>query len=385
MKLIKEDVVLFLPAWYPNRNDKMAGMFAQNHAIALREKLSVHVLYISPQKKLDKIFEFTSSANNEFIVYYRKPDHKNAVTIAYEGFLYGLAACLGYINYRIRFKKPKLFHVHVLTRAALVPFILSFFSNTYYYITEHWSRYLPQNDDYHGNFRKWLTKKIVKRSRGISTVSLAMKNALISHKLTKSNFPIISNVVDHSFFNLEPTKLTFPFRFIHVSCFDEKSKNITGMLKAFKMLEDNDIPYHLRLIGKGVDFLLINNTVAALELKNVTFTGELTGAELLNEYRLANVMVLFSNYENQPCVILEAQACGLPVIATNVGGIPELITPDLGVLIEANDHGQLSVELNKFIEGKYKFQRQTIKNNAKSKYLHNIVAQQFLNFYQAVK
>ncbi len=52
-------------------------------------------------------------------------------------------------------------------------------------------------------------------------------------------------------------------------------------------------------------------------------------------------MVMFSNYENMPVVILEALACGLPVVATRVGGIPEMINQHNGLLVEAGDEAAL--------------------------------------------
>jgi glycosyltransferase involved in cell wall biosynthesis len=63
--------------------------------------------------------------------------------------------------------------------------------------------------------------------------------------------------------------------------------------------------------------------------------------EVAQSMREADVFVLFSNYEGLPCVILEALAAGLPVIATETGGIHEWVTPEIGILIPIGDENAL--------------------------------------------
>ncbi len=389
MEFTKQTHILFLPAWYPNRFDKMPGMFARQHAIALKNKLTIHVLHVVGQKKLNRWFEFTIVPDEvkTYIMYYRKPKYKNIFNLFFEGFLYAVATILAYINYRKIEGEPNIFHVHVLTRAAILPLFLSFFYNINYVITEHWSRYFGLDNTYKLGLRKWLTKLAVKRSKGLSTVSLALKNAMIAQGLNHVNFPVISNVVDAIFFkpviSKEETSTT---TFLHVSCFDEKSKNLKGMLKAFKILENQSLNYKLILVGIGPDKLAIQGYAAQLAVKNVFFVGELLGINLVKQYQNAHALILFSNYENQPCVILEAQACGLPVIASNVGGIPELVNPSNGVLVNAGNEQELAAILLDFINHKLVFNKQEIKAQAANKYSEKVVKQQFLDFYnQAFK
>jgi len=57
--------------------------------------------------------------------------------------------------------------------------------------------------------------------------------------------------------------------------------------------------------------------------------------------QLANALVMFSNYENMPCVILEALCSGLPVISSNVGGIAEIINESNGYLVSSKNEQSL--------------------------------------------
>jgi len=387
MKQPVSTTILFLPAWYPNRYDEMGGMFAKNHAIALQKDRNVHVLHVSAQRELIKTFEFVVETDvvQTYIMYYRKPKSKNFATIFIEGFLYLMATFLAYRKYRKLHARPEIYHVHVLTRAAMLPLFLSFFSKVSYVITEHWSRYFSQNNTYHGVLRKFLTHLAVKRASGLSTVSNALKQAMIKHGLNHPNFPLISNVVAPTFF--EPyTKPQNPIKkFIHVSCFEERSKNIKGMIAAFEILAEKNIPFELHLIGNGMDKPTIEALVQSKGIENIYFAGELLGEELIGYYRQADALILFSNYENQPCVILEAQAVGIPVIASHVGGIPELVNEKTGILVSPGNVMELSSQLAAFINDELYFDPALIREHAQAHYSEKVVSQQIQSFYQAIK
>ena len=69
---------------------------------------------------------------------------------------------------------------------------------------------------------------------------------------------------------------------------------------------------------------------------------------MVNYLKDASVFVLFSNYENLPCVILESFSCGVPVISTNVGGISEFFPKSFGKLISKNNKEELLNNLIKY-------------------------------------
>ena len=75
---------------------------------------------------------------------------------------------------------------------------------------------------------------------------------------------------------------------------------------------------------------------------------------MINIYSLADIAVLLSREDDNSMFILESMACGLSVIATNVGGLKEIITnQESGLLVDANQTGkELKIQLFKLIDDK---------------------------------
>jgi glycosyltransferase involved in cell wall biosynthesis len=82
----------------------------------------------------------------------------------------------------------------------------------------------------------------------------------------------------------------------------------------------------------------------------------ISSQEVANKMKNANCFVLFSDYENQPCVILESFATGIPVIAPRVGGIPEIVEENRGILVEKADEKALFEAMKNVLEDKIAFE-----------------------------
>ena len=102
----------------------------------------------------------------------------------------------------------------------------------------------------------------------------------------------------------------------------------------------------LYLIGDGPLRRSLEAQVAARGLaRQVVFTGRVAHGDLPQYYRAANVTVLPSHWEGMPNTLLEAQACGTPFVASNVGAIPELATEDVDELVVPGDARQLAAAI----------------------------------------
>lgn len=368
--------IVFLARWYPHRYDPMFGLFIQRHAEAAALFNDITVIYCqqdnettSQQVELQsrdvsttpmnnkqdivaasmrynkKRFEIVRTLENNvdtIRIYYKKPKNKILSLLRfYRANMIGLKLCKSPVD---------LIHVHILTRLGVIAWIQKLLHKTPYIITEHWSRYLPGND-FGGFFRKLATKIVVRDAKLVTTVTDNLAKAMQNHGLKNDNYVVLPNVVNLDMFHISEKKNNTPCKIIHVSCFEDKSKNISGLLESLKIVEQKGIDFQCTLIGEGMDFDFMKAKAEELQLINkVSFTGLLEGQKLADELSSGDFLVLSSNYENMPVVILEALASGLPVVSTNVGGIKEMIDETKGILVEPRNKEALAEAIIKMIE-----------------------------------
>ena len=327
--------IVFLARWYPHRYDPMFGLFVQRHAEAAALYNDISVVYVHPCKDVPwRVYTDDETINNvrTIRVYYKKS--KSKIISLFRFFRANQLALK-------RLPKPDIIHVHVLTRLGIIALWHKTIHGTPYIITEHWSRYLSGND-FSGLFRKKLTKTIVKHANAVTTVTDILAKAMQSHGLHNKNYVIMPNVVDIKMFKPVEHHNDVP-KIVHISCFEDKSKNISGLLESLKILKDRNVSFQAVLIGDGMDFDAMKQRANYLQLNDkVTFTGMLQGKTLTDTLADCDFMVLSSNYETQGVVLLEAFACGLPVVSTNVGGIPEIVNDSNGILVTPHDPEQLA-------------------------------------------
>ncbi|MDQ0213673.1 N-acetyl-alpha-D-glucosaminyl L-malate synthase BshA [Oikeobacillus pervagus] len=109
---------------------------------------------------------------------------------------------------------------------------------------------------------------------------------------------------------------------IHVSNF-RNVKRVPDVVKAFHEISRH-IPAKLLLVGDGPEMTIVCKLVSELNIeKQVIFLGKQDNLEEL--YSISDLMLLLSEKESFGLVALEAMACGVPCIATKVGGIPEVV------------------------------------------------------------
>lgn len=125
---------------------------------------------------------------------------------------------------------------------------------------------------------------------------------------------------------------------IHVSNF-RNVKRVQDVIKTFS-LAHQQINCKLLLVGDGPEMGRIIQQVRDLEIEDhVLFLGKRD--DLAEFYSISDIKLLLSEKEAFGLVLLEAMACGVPVIGTNIGGMPEIINPGVnGFLVELGDTEQ---------------------------------------------
>ena len=94
--------------------------------------------------------------------------------------------------------------------------------------------------------------------------------------------------------------------------------------------------------------------------------------------------MLFSNYENLPVVIIESLACGLPVISTSVGGVPDHITEDFGILIPPKDENALCSAMENMMDNWMKHDSEKMRRYAVENFSYEAVGEKFNEIYRKI-
>jgi len=122
-----------------------------------------------------------------------------------------------------------------------------------------------------------------------------------------------------------------------------EEKNLDVFIKAIPLVLQS-VDAHFLFVGSGGKYrnFLIALTKQIKVEQHTSFISFLPDEDFPNIYSLANLFVMPSEAELQSIVTLEALASGLPVVAVNKGAVPELVTPDNGLLFDSGDSQQLA-------------------------------------------
>jgi len=384
--------VLFLPRWYPNRYDPMPGLFIRRHALSVSVKYNVSVLYVhlspSGQQQKFEVLRSNDSGIHELTVYCKASNCKPGILASIINLIRFFRAHIA--GFRLISKEvgqPDIIHVNVLTRLGVIALVYKWLTGIPYVITEHWTRYLPGMDNFNGLFRKLLTRTVVRHASAVMPVTENLKNAMISHGLTNDNYRVIPNVVDTSLFVPDHSNEGRPqASILHVSCFDDRQKNITGILSVLKRLSEKRTDWHCTMVGEGIDFEKIVAYAQSLGLSGtmVDFTGLKENEELARLMQQADFQVMFSRYENFPVVIPESFACGVPFISTHVGGIAEYIHEEQGLLIKSEDEDALLSAIEDLIDHHGRYNPESIRKYAIDNFSNEVIGNQIAAVYQDV-
>mgnify|MGYP002511743118 CR=1 FL=1 len=310
--------VLYLTPWYPSAKDQMAGLFVQKHVESIQAQ-GVDVRVIHSQGWRDLWQQWKQLKRT-----------------------WGL---------------PDLVQLNVIQKQGLLARWLKMRYKIPFLIVEHWSGYLPESGQFmqQSTTKRRLAYSIAKHASCILTVSQTLEKAMKQCGVQASHWGHINNIVDEFFYQGTRNKEQRTRTLLHVSCFDERAKNTTALLRGFAALCSKRTDIHLVMVGTGVDWLAAQRTANDLHIpsEQITWTGEQTPQQVCDWMQKADAFVLTSRYETAGVVLSEAAAVGIPILSTPVGIAPQLITPQTGILVsqeEANDSHALAQYLARIIE-----------------------------------
>jgi starch synthase len=393
--------ILHLPKWYPNRYDDQDGDFVARHVAAITahggqgaEAVQSAVVFAAVARGplpalVDREVDLEGAVPVWRYYYRARPTGVGPLDK-------GLKLCLwlGCALHGLRAARrhwggapPDLVHVHVLLRTGLLAWGLRIVQRWPYIVSEQWTRYLPERRATLGTPRRVLTGLVVRRAAALHTVSRALGEALAALGAQAPRAAVIANVVDTDLFR--PVAQVVPGRLLHVAAFNESVKNLSGVLRVVAGLRPAWPHLRLRVVGYGPDEARLHAYATELGLLSdgtVEWVGKLPYAAVATEMQQATALVSFSRAETFGCVLLEARACGRPVVGVRAGSVPELFEPadTYGLLVASDDEPALAAALAAIISGQRVFDPAQLRADATARCAATAIGASFGQLYQQV-
>lgn len=201
-------------------------------------------------------------------------------------------------------------------------------------------------------FMRYPVKKVLRDADGVFAVSNALKHEIIATGVTgiANKTKLSWNSVDINKFSSKANdsfkkenKLEDKPIVLFVGNLI-KRKNVESLLEAKKVSQSD---YYLVIVGDGPLFKKLSKKVEEENIHDVIFTGSRNDVE--NIIPSCDVLVLPSYSESFGLVLIEALACGKPVIGSDVGGITEIINNDVGLLVNPNKVSSIAKAIDTII------------------------------------
>jgi L-malate glycosyltransferase len=375
--------ILIIAGWYPNPAKSLHhGIFIQRHAqaISLLHQVTVVSFIASEIQKVET--RKCSSALTEVCIFYRKPK-----------------TTFGGINAIITYRKlQRLFATEVeaiakTTKADIVhqhiAYPLGIFSSQLckklglpLVISEQWSGYLKEDNSFEKQPAKFFIRKAFTNAKAASAVSAVLAKA-IERKGLMNNVSIIPNVIDPVFLSVEirATHNTVP-QMIHVSSLNDREKNISLLIQSLELVKKDGHEFHCSIIGDSDERVFFEQLVTSKYLtSNISFLGTKHPDELAELYSSSDFFLLTSNYETFGVVLVEALACGLPIVASNAGAIPELVDQSNGKLFTSGNVVEAKNAIVEMLHEHSLYNRVAIKQSAQNRFSSSVIAEEFSKLY----
>lgn len=283
-----------------------------------------------------------------------------------------------YSEYVKEFGTPDLIHAHNFLYAGVIAQFLKDKYRVNYIITEHSSLFVRNKLS---NEKIKLIQDVAKKASKVTAVSSSFKNIL--REYAKTEIDLLPNIVDDFFFQkVLLSQETNQYIFLHVGNLD-KNKNQELLIKSFEKLAKLNSNVYLKIVGDGYMRRQLKFLTKKLSIeKQVIFLGRINQENVRNEMMKSNCFILSSNVETFGVVLIEALACGLPLISTKCGGPEDIVNDGNGILIDVGSQLQLENAMLCMYKNAKNYDKETLISEADEKFGKKIFLEKVMKYYE---
>jgi glycosyltransferase involved in cell wall biosynthesis len=380
--------VLFLPSWYPDKDNPVRGIFCQKQAEAISKHSRLSVLCIRPSDSLEKnLMEVRSFENETHVI---RVFFKKSKFIFLGRVIELIKTCFLGIKYFNELRKEKgnfdIVQVNEINPMGFVAVVLRYIYEVPYVTTLHWAGYTKQDGSYSAMsvFIRSFYKKILDKSLCIVTVSNYLQES-VSRITANPQSVVIGNVVDRHA-PVPQRRASAGINLLHVSLLNDRKKNVSGIIKIVNSLKNDVINIRLDIVGSGEDEEELKDLSkdSGLLDRLIFFHGLVPHGQISNFYSEADIYICNSNFETFSVACAEALMHGVPVISTRCGGPEDYITSKVCVLVPLNDPEKLLAAITFMIANMDQYDRGYIRKYAESLFAPDKIALDYVKLYEKV-
>lgn len=328
--------VLFNTHWWPTEREPSKGIFIREQALAIAAQgVDVTVLHICIQGGKG-MMRFSTSVFDDGPLRV----HRISITGSWWKAVYVTFALQWWLVQRglrklgIDPKDFDLIHSNVIHPSGVMGHRMAKASGRPHVMSEHWSNVAGFLD--HG----WMGKEGREAMDGLSRifpVSQYLGSIVRQFVSDPAKVVVVPEVIQDNGFGFRPAPIGSTLYFVMCAKWDRGKRLIKrpdlvieAVARAQKEISKEVI---LGIIGSG-DWVPELKELARQRGVNAQFYGFMKKADVAHEFQRADLFLHASMTETFSIVVGEALRCGTPVVASKVGGIPELVAPDTGLLVE---------------------------------------------------
>jgi teichuronic acid biosynthesis glycosyltransferase TuaC len=366
--------ILVIPSWYSNGRGSGGGYF-RDQALALKAA-GYRVAILAPdiytwrdvrtgrvrRQRRDQV-----TVESDGVPVYRRNAFTALPRLPYRNpFAWTMCGMKLANRYIDDHGQPDLVHAHSCLNAGVLALAINRRYGIPFVVTEH-----------SAGFERWrwwerdLIRRVTKRATRCLAVSPYLAT-LLEKQYPASSWRYLPNVLGEAFLTAAPSATApardRPFVFLCVARLS-REKGHAPLVEAFAEAFRGGANVRLRLVGDGPSLPGLEQLSARLEITaRVDFTGALPAERVRAEMEAADAFVLASNAETFGVVVIEALACGLPVVSTASGGPDHLVDATNGLLVPRADGPALRDALLQMRRQASRYDRAAIRAAVVSRY-----------------
>ncbi len=370
--------ILMLTSWYPDNTNPYEGIFVKEQAKALSAVCDLTLVHVKiDYNAFRPFFSYKLKTNDE-------APFKEMRLSVYRSFpvynqLNFFALTVWQLYKRLKTESFDAIHCQVSYPAGIVGMILAGMMKIPLIITEHFGGFTGL---FRSKMHRYLIMKAMKKAAAVTTVSHASAHIIGEH--IKRKIDVIPNMINIAQFRLHKRerkggKIVVGF----LGGLNTNVKGLDILLEATAKLKNPDL--FLKIGGDGILLESYQKRANALGIdEQCEFLGIIHPNERQTFYEGIDFFVLPSRRESFGIVLLEALACGKPVLASRCGGPEDIVHAENGLLVEPENVEALSSGLQKMVIQLDSFRPHELRTDVQVKFGSDAFVKRVLSAYTKV-